>query len=65
MIKFSKSQNGASLILEEVCKVGTNPEPIGDPESIDDTIDKKNKAEKKKKTKTIKMTPSVTRSRKK
>ena len=62
VIKFSKSQNGASLILEEVCKVGTNPEPIGDPESIDDTIDKKNKAEKKKKTKTIKMTPSVTRS---
>ena len=45
-------------MLEEVCKLGNVEDPLGDPESIDDIIEK---GKKKKKNPT---TPAMTRSRK-
>ena len=45
-------------MLEEVCKLGNIKDPLGDPESIDDIIDKG-----KKKAKNV-TTPAITRSKK-
>ena len=34
------------LVLEEVCKLGSVEDPLGDPESIDDIIEKSKKKQK-------------------
>ena len=57
ILKFSLTKRGY-LVLEEVCKLGSVEDPLGDPESIDDIIEKSKKKQKNP------TTPALTRSRK-
>ena len=41
-MKFSLTKKG-HLVLEEVCKLGNMEDPLGDPESIDDKVEKSKK----------------------